>query len=177
MDKTTPAPMSVKEKIAAAQKARDAAKLSDTDAADLKEREELQQAIAEQADAEAKKRDLELLKRLGAAQELHGADRVRAVAIKGSPHTFIVKGNQQAHATWETKWQKSLMDKKVNKAEIDREYALASIIDWNGKTGFETDSVSGYELRRFLEANPGFITPLSSACMLLNGFIAEEAKS
>lgn len=175
--KTSAPNMSIKDKIAAANEARDAAALPAAEAAEFSDLEALFRAQAEQVDAEEKKRDLALMKRLVAAQEIHGADKVRAVAVKGSAHTFVVKGNQEAHAKWELKFGQSLTNKKISKADIDREYAVACVADWDGKTDFGSTTVNGYELDKFLKTNSGIVSPILGSAMLLNNFLAEEAKS
>lgn len=173
----TATPMTVKEKIAAANKARDAAKLSDADAAALADNEALIKAQEEQAEAESKARDASLLRRLVAMQEIHGVDKVRPVAIKGSTHTFIVKGNQAAHAKWQAKFTASVTNKKIDKVEIDRDYAVSCIVDWNGETDFSDRDEHGFQLIKFLRENSGIVSPIWAVAATLNGFIAEEAKS
>jgi hypothetical protein len=168
----------IKEKIAAANKARDAAAMSAEDAAALADNEALLRAQEEQADAEAKQRAASLIRRLFAAQEIHGVSKVKAVAISGSEHTYIVKGNQPAHGTWEARLQKSLVDpKKHPKSEYERDYAVASVVDWNGETDFSDRNDAGYRLIKHLTENGGQCGPIVNAAMKLNGFIAEEAKS
>lgn len=168
----------IKEKIAAAQAATKAAALSLADAEALADNEALLKAQAEQADAEALARAAHLLKRLIAAQEKYGVDKVRAVAVKGSAHTFIVTGNQAAHAKWEARFSKGLTDpKKHPTAELQREYATECVVDWNGETDFSDRDEHGYKLIKFLTDNAGIVSPIFNACLLLNNFIAEEAKS
>ena len=168
----------VKEKIAAANKARDAATLSAEDADSLADNEALLRAQEEQADAEAKARAASLIRRLLAAQEIYGVNRVKAVAIAGSEHSFIVKGNQEAHAKWEARLQKSMIEpKKHPKAEYEREYAVGSVCDWNGETDFGDRNDAGHKLMMHLTANGGMVGPIVNAAMRLNGFIAEADKS
>ncbi len=169
---------SIKEKIAAAKAATAATALNPAETADLAEREELAKALSEQADAEATRRGLDLLRRLAAMQEIHGVDKVRAVAVKGSTHTFIVKGDHVAHAKWEARFTKGLTEsKKHPTAEIQRDCAVACIIDWNGETDFSDRNENGYNLIKFLTANSGIVSPIFNACLHVNNFIAEEAKS
>lgn len=167
---------SIKDQIAEARAAAAAAALNPADAASLADLETLAVARAEQEEAEAVKRGLDLMKRLLAAQEIHGVNAVKPVAIKGSPHTFIIKENAREFSRWEARFTKSVMDKKTNKAEADRDFAIASVIDWNGETNF-ADTVNGYALIQHFTNNPGMVSPVVAAALAANHFIAEEAKS
>jgi hypothetical protein len=167
-----------KARLAASEKLRADAEASLTsdekDEIAFREAESKNKAVAR--DIAEQKRDLDVAHRLEAAIERRGKDDVRPVVIKGSPHSFIVKANSAAHSTWETKIAESATNKKLRKPEINREYAVASIEDWNGKLGFEKDASIGYDLMKFFEQNDGMVTPILNAAAELNGFLAEEAK-
>ncbi len=167
-----------KARLATAQKLREEAEASlsadEKDEIAFREAEAKDKAIAR--DIADQKRDLDVAHRLEAAIERRGKDDVRPVIIKGSTHTFIVKANSAAHSTWETKIAESTTNKKLRKVEINREYAVASIEDWNGRLGFEKDASIGYELIKFFEQNDGMVTPILNSAAELNGFLAEEAK-
>jgi hypothetical protein len=168
-----------KARIAASEKARKDAEESltpaDKDEISFRETEAKNKAAAQ--DILDAKRDMDVARRLEAAIERRGVNDVRSVIIKGSTHSFIVKANPGAHSKWEEKIAEAATNKKLRKQEINAEYAVQSVEDWNGVTGFDKDGSLGYDLIKFFEKNGGMVTPVLNAAALLNGFFAEEAKS
>jgi hypothetical protein len=172
--------MTLQEKLAAAktQLAAAQATLTDADKEEQAARAELEAIEAEMQAVAKAKRDLDLARRLDTAQETLGPTAVlKAVAIQCYPDTFILRRNGKAHAEWSEKVALAQAgNKKIDQAMAARQYAVACIYDWNGETS-SLDGAKGVELSKFLQANPGVVTPLVNAAAELAGVFAEESKS
>lgn len=167
-------------RIAAAKAAKaDAeAKISDDDKAEIEAREELATIDAERVAIEKQRRELDLARRFDAAREQLGEDAlIESVAIEGREDTFIVQCDAKAHSKWEKELAEAATNKKLDKTEVSRNYAVAVVIDWNGITDFGPTSLNGRALIEHLKKNPGMVSPLVNAGARLAGFFAEARKS
>jgi hypothetical protein len=152
------------------------ASLSDANRAEQAARAELEAIEAETQALAREKRDLDLARRLDASQETLGEKAVlRAVAIQNYPDTFIVRRNGKAHADWTDRVSAANSGKKIDLQQAARQYAAMCVCDWNGETNL--DGAKGTELLRFLQENPGIVTPLTNAAAELSGVFAEDTKS
>ncbi|SRR6266404_869447 len=138
------------------------------------------EAEAEEAEREKLAEDLEV--RLELARAENPGKTFRAVMMKTFPDTFIVFRNGKAHAAWTDAItravQASAQGKNIDRAPINREYALRCTFDWNGQQDFDTNTDLSDRLRKYLDVNPGLLTPLTDAAGELAGVFADErAKS
>lgn len=167
-------------RAAAAAARKDAeAKLTPAILAEKAERDALAADEAATREAERTLRDLDLARRVEAAQEVLGASTpVAPLTIEEYPDSFVVQRNGAAHAKWERKQrERASGNNKVDLGEAAREYAVAAVYDWNGKSGSAFDSVVTHDLTKYLEANPGLVTPITNLGSRLNGVFAEARKS
>lgn len=173
--------MSKLDTVLAKAEARRAAAKSALSEDDLKEIE-LRAKIAEiEAEAEAeerKARNLDLDRRLEAAREALGEKAgLEAVAIEGFPDTFIVQRQAKAHAKWTEDIAKaSQPNAKIDRATVNRTYAVAGVYDWNGEIGGVNPEFT-LKLTQYLTDNPGIVTPINNASANLAGVFAQERKS
>lgn len=171
--------INIEDRIAAKRTALAKAKasLSESDLLEIEQRAKLAQIDEEIAEEERKARDLDLARRLDAARISLGDNAgIRAVAIEGFPDTFLVTRNSKAHGQWLDNLTKaSAKNESRNKA--NRIYACAVVYDWNGQIGGDGDSEFTAKLNRYLEENPGIVTPINNAAAELAGVFATERKS
>jgi hypothetical protein len=160
------------------------ARLTEKDQEDIAALKELADLKAEREDEERKQRNLDLDRRMIAAQEALGPDaKIEAVSVQGDwPDTFIVRRNGRAHAQWTQAMTNAATSaangkKDVDRSSINRRYAIQVVYDWNGHTDFETNTERSKELNDFLIENPGLLVPITDAAAKLAGVFAEERKS
>lgn len=167
-------------RIAEAEAKRDAAKkaLTAEDRNEIEMRARVAAIDAERIAEEEKRRDVDLARRLDAMREELGEDALlESLAIDGRADTFIVTHDPKAHAKWERDLAGAATNKKMDRVEITRNYAVAVVVDWNGITDFDATSLHGPALRKHLERNPAIATTLVNATVKLAGLVAEERKS
>jgi hypothetical protein len=163
-----------KEQLAAVQ-----ARMTEEDRADMAALGELADLKAERQAEERKQRDLDLDRRVLAAQEALGPDaKIEGLAVQAFPDTFIVMGNGRAHAQWTKQMTNAAVSgkKDVDRESINRKYAIQVIYDWNGETDFDNTERSK-ALNDFLIKNPGIVVPITDVAGKLAGVFAEERKS
>lgn len=171
---------SLKQKLVAAEVARDAAQ----DAITVEEREEMEVRRAlEQADedrraAELAKLELELDRWTEAAREEHGPDaKIVSIIIDGYDDAFVVMHSSKDFVRWEEQHTKAVNDKRVDKAKVSLDYSVASVICWNGETDFSLANENASVLRRYLQKNRGMVTSINNAAAKLAGAFTEARKS
>ena len=135
---------SLKERIAKAKAAAEAAEAVISEQAFLDEeaeRKELAELEAREQEARDRKRSADVARRIDVWRDKLGEGvEIVAVSISAKPHDFIVAaGGTPAYRAW----QKGLRDvaiarvqkgrQKVDADEVDRVYAVAGILDWNGQ--------------------------------------------
>ncbi|HMI84867.1 MAG TPA: hypothetical protein VK550_12290 [Polyangiaceae bacterium] len=177
--------MDLKSKLEAAkQKLADVkARLTDADVADIAAFKELADLESEREAEERKQRNLELDRRVIAAQEVLGPEvKIEPVSVQEWPDTFIVMRNGKAHGAWTKATTNAATAAANGKKDIDREsinrkYAIQVIYDWNGYTDFATNTERSKALNDFLIENPGILVPITNAAAMLAGVFAEERKS
>lgn len=173
---------------------RDAAKadasrprLTDADKEEAKLRAEIAafEATAKAADAEA--RGLDLARREDAAREVLGP-KVPVSTLEGEAdghaHTFVLRyAGSRAFATWENGIGLSHLGskdpqtrKKVDRADVNKTFALASVYDWNG-TLVTPGSNALAELSSLLDGFSGIASALALAGRALSGAAMEDRKS
>jgi hypothetical protein len=108
--------------------------------------------------------------------------KIEAVAVQDWPDTFIVMRNGKAHGAWTHAMTNAAQaaangKKDVDRASINRKYAVQVIYDWNGYTDFEQNTERSKALNDFLTKNPGIVVPITDAAAKLAGVFAEERKS
>lgn len=175
----------LKARIEAEQAAAAAAKsaLSPEDIEELELRKRLQAAEEERERAEQDKRDLDLARREEAARETNGPDaKITSIAIKNYPDSFVIMHDQAAYKAWRELINKSLTNKKIDKPAAARDYAVAVVIDWNGKTDFMADDADGkntvgHNLYEYLKKNDGIVDAITNAAAELAGVFREDRKS
>lgn len=166
--------MDFKARIEAKKKERDAAlaALSDDDKTEIADRAALAKLDEEVAEAKIAARDLDLARRLDALQEQHPGVKFRTVVVKNFDDTFIVRHDQVAFA----KWQRAI-NRKGDHEDDTRAYAVAAVVDWNGRTDFAPPSTLGADLHAYFKANTGVVGPVSIEAGELAGIFKEERKS
>jgi hypothetical protein len=177
--------MDLKSKIeeAKAKLAQAKAEITEEDQADIEAFKELADLEADRETAERTKRNLDLDRRMLAAREALGIEaKIQAVAVQEWPDTFIVMCNGKAHAAWTKATTNAATAvangaKDVDRAGINRKYAIQVIYDWNGYTDFGANTERSKSLNDFLTENPGLVVPITNAAAALAGVFAEERKS
>lgn len=177
--------MSLSDQLAAAQARRDKAHLalSREDRQEITLRNQIAQANAEADAEEFKARELDLARRMDKAREVLGSDvPLQGVLIEGFKDSYIVRGDGKAHEQWMRDMRQLMSKDKGDGAEINRQYALKVVWDWNGRAPGD-DPTSGevlqftQDLEAHLTRNPGQITPVTNAAAALAGVYAAERKS
>ena len=169
-------------RLAAAQAKRAAAEAAITDA-DREEQILRDKIAAEEAAAQAAadaKRALDAERYLDAARaELGDSIALKIVMVRSFSDVFIVRRNGQAHARWTSRLaDANRSGKKIDSNAIALDYAMATIVSWNGASlGGDVGNDTAPALRLFLQQNPGIVSPLTDAAAELNGIFAEERKS
>jgi len=167
--------MSIEDRLAAAKARLAAAKAATSDEA-RKHREmrsELARVEAEaRAEERARLRD-DLDQRIEA---LDSETKCEGLMVEEFDDTFIVVRNGKAHADWQNSLRRAA---KANKSPIDsdtinRRYAIACVVDWNGINDFDSNAESTHRLDRYLIENPGIVTPITDLAGRLAGVFAEE---
>lgn len=159
------------------------AKLSEKDIEEIAQFQQIADIEAERDAEERKQRNLNLDRRMEQAREDLGPDvKIESVSVQEWPDTFIVMRSGKAHAAWTQATTNAATaaangKKDIDRASINRKYALQVIYDWNGYTDFATNTERSSELNKFLIENPGLLTPITNAAALLAGVFAEERKS
>ncbi len=160
-----------------------AATLSPADKAEQEDRAALAKEEAEAADAERVKRDLDLARRLDAARAALPGVPVDSLAIKDSPHSFIVQDpGGKAYTAWEKGIQPVALGGNPDRAAVSRDYAVAAVYDHNGTTDWNAEtakdtSTAGADLIALLRASPGIATNIVNVATRLAGLASEERKS
>ncbi len=170
-------------RLAAAKARYDAAAPSEEEKAarDLRRKIAQLEADAESAERERLVDDLDA--RVDAARIADPKGRFLGIMSKTFADTFIIQRNGQAHASWTAATSAFLVDKAQGKrtaadsVQIDRDYVLGCVYDWNGRTEFDTDPELSGKLRAYLIENPGLITPIKNAAGELAGAFVEERAS
>jgi hypothetical protein len=158
------------------------ARLTEADQEEISAFKELADLDAEREAEERKQRNLDLDRRVLAAQEALGPNvKIEPVSVQDWSDTFIVRRNGKAHAQWTQAMTNAAAaaangKKDVDRASINRRYAIQVIYDWNGYTDFENTERSK-ALNDFLTENPGLLVPITDAAARLAGVFAEERKS
>lgn len=165
--------------FAAIQKKEDAAKglMTDDDRSEMKDREVGAARLAVAKEEERASRWLKLARRLEDAEEKSPGVALRPLEIQEFADTFIIQRDGAAHASFEKLLAESSTNKKIDLAEIKRNYAIEVVYDWNGLTDWNPSNENGLNLRAFLETNPAVVTPIVNLALALNGAFAEERKS
>lgn len=166
--------MAEREKLAQAKAA-----LSDEDRREIGLRKEIAQTKGEREEEERTKRQADLDRRLDAARVKLPEATFEGVMVKGFPDTFIVRRNGRAHAAWLDASSRSHVTggKRADREQMHKKYAMDVIYDWNGIT-FE-DGPRGAnpedtrKLSKFLDENPGVITPITDEAVRLAGVFAD----
>lgn len=181
----TAAPSSRFERLQAKLVQSEAARVAAEGALTVEDRKEieLRRAIAtaeeRRAQAEIEKRDLDLERRLERAIENSAPTaKLTSLPIDHHPDTFILRHSSSAYARWETEVGASMHNKKMDKAKVSRDYAVAVVIDWNGHD--LSDSIraeKGGELVEFLKNNPAIVTKIVNEAATLAGAFSEARKS
>lgn len=158
------------------------ARLTEDDQKDIIAFKELSDLEAETEAEERKQRNLDLDRRMMAAQTANPDATFEAVAVQGWPDTFIVRRNGRAHAAWNQAMtnaasQAAQGKKDIDRASINRKYAVQTVHDWNGNTDFDTNVERAKALNDYLIENPGLLVPITDAAAKLAGVFAEERKS
>ncbi len=165
----------------------DRARLSDADKAEAAMRAEIAtyEATARAADAEA--RGLDLARREDAARETLGP-KVPVSTLEGEAdghaHTFVLRyAGSRAFNAWESGIGLSHLGskdpqtrKKVDRAEVNKTFALASVYDWNGVV-IVPGSGALAELSALLDGFAGIASALALAGRALSGAAMEDRKS
>jgi hypothetical protein len=161
--------------------ARDAAvsAISDEERAEIEMRRQLSEVDDERDQAEIEKRELELDQRYEAACAAYPDDKITSVLIEEYPDSFVVKHSPRAYAQWEAQITKVTRGrkKKVDKAKISRDYAISSVIDWNGEDLSDPLTSRGGALVTYLTKNSGIVTSIVNAAAGLAGAHSEARKS
>ena len=172
----------LEQRLAAAQAKRAAAEAAITDA-DREEQALRDKIAAEESAAQAAadaKRALDAERYLDAARaELGDSIALKIVMVRSFSDVFIVRRNGQAHARWTSRLaDANRSGKKIDSNAIALDYAMATIVSWNGASlGGDVGNDTAPALRLFLQQNPGIVSPLTDAAAELNGIFAEERKS
>lgn len=169
-------------RIAAAEKARDAAKaaLTKDDLEEIAGRERLAAIDAERIQAEQEARELSLSRREDNARAKLGDVPIRAVQLKELPDSFIVMDpGAQAYKSYLGRLQAlQKMNKDQSDAHLD--YAALAVHDWNGLTDWnavdEAGKAAGAKLRAMLKAHPAAALQLANVAGELAGFAIDERK-
>lgn len=167
-------------KLSQAEAARDAAKaaITEDDRTELAMREQIAKADAERAEEERVRRELDLDRRFDQAREAHPNAKISKLSIRGYEDTFILMHDSKAHQKWvDHKQQIFAGNKKLEGAEVTRDYAVAVVIDWNGIVDWGPTSLHGAELRSFLKAHPGIAMAIQTSALELAGVAEADSKS
>lgn len=163
---------------AKARRAAAEAKLTPELLAEIEKREEMEREEAAARKAETRERDEKLAKRMDAARDKLGPKaKIASLVIDGYDDTFIVVHSAKAHEKWDRDITDAATNKKLDKLDVNRAYAVASIYAWNDVADFGPDSPNGFELIQHLKAHPGMVTPIVNKAARLAGLFAEERKS
>jgi 23S rRNA G2069 N7-methylase RlmK/C1962 C5-methylase RlmI len=166
--------------LAKAEARREAAKsaLSEDDIKEIELRNRIAEIEAEAEAEERKARNLDLDRRLEAAREALGDKAgLEAVAIEGFKDTFVIQRQSKAHSKWAEDIAKAASpNSKLDRATVNRAYAVAAVYDWNGEIGGENPEFT-VKLTKYLTDNPGIVTPINNASANLAGVFAQERKS
>jgi|WetSurMetagenome_2_1015567.scaffolds.fasta_scaffold00291_5 hypothetical protein len=160
---------------------RDAA-MTESDRLEIEQRAELAELRAKDEEQRKLARDLDLDRRLEAAIEANPGVRFKSVAPVGFSDTIIVMYVPEAYKQWRKAISQGAIRADKQRKEFDsepitREFAIASVYDWNGHTDFDTHTERTEQLRKFLTDNTGPVTPITDAAVVMAGAIAEERKS
>jgi hypothetical protein len=174
------------ERIAAAAAKKEASEKAYTDAdrAEAAKREQLAKLEDDAADVDTMKRDLDIERRMDTARDALGDGvHLKEVVVDGLPHTFIVKNaGAKSYNQWENDISKAgQKGRGIDRSQVNRTYALASVHDWNGITDWkavnEDGEPNGRALADLLTDYPGIATSIVNAAAKLNGLASEERKS
>jgi hypothetical protein len=169
----------LRQKLAAAEVARDVATaaLTEDEKGEIELRRELARVEDERREAELDKRTIDLDRRVDAAREAHPDAKITSLLIDDYDDTFVLMHSDKAYQAYEKFLVKSFTDKKVDMTIRRREFAVASVIDWNGTTDFSLSSTAGGELMEHLKRNSGLVSSIAFAAGSLAGANAEARKS
>jgi hypothetical protein len=169
-------------KAARERKAKAEAAITDEDRQEQAQRAELAQLEREARAAEDGKRDLDLGRRLDAAQAACPDAKLKSIAPVEFTDTFIIRYSGKAHGDYVNETTRQMRreqsGQKADYVTARRTYALQVIIDWNGETAY--DDLGNADLTRrlgkYLTDNPGLLTPITDAAGMLAGIVSEEKK-
>jgi hypothetical protein len=168
---------------AKARKAKALTALTEEDWIEKAQRDELAQIDREAKTAEETKRELDLARRLDAAHEALPDKKLKSVAPVEFPDTFVICYSGKAHSDYQNEQTRQMRreqnGQKANYELARRTYALAVVIDWNGRADYGElgDPDMTRQLGKYLDENPGLLTPITEAAATLAGIISEEKKS
>lgn len=132
------------------------AALTKDDLDEIAGRAEVDKIRDERKVEERKASELNLARRLDAAEARDPGASLATVAIDGWADTFIVEHNGQAHARWEKAISAASTNKhaKVDAEKVARDYCAATIVDWNGLTDFDEMLPFAPDHRPILKSGP-----------------------
>src|SRR5262249_31017185 len=136
-----------------------------------------QRIESERKAAETEKRELELQRRLEALQDQQPGERFTTLVWE--QHSFILKyAGPKAHERWQKQLRDSTSNKKIDIGQVNRDYSLASIVDWNGATDLHgMASEHGLALLQLAQQYPGIVTSIQNRVHELAGIVLEEHKT
>ncbi len=170
-------------RLAAAKARYEAVAPTDEEKAERALRQKIAQLEADAEDAERERLAADLDARVDAVRAADPKGRYIGIMSKTFADTFIVQRNGRAHAAWGAAQSAMLTDRAqgkrapVDASQIDRDYVLECVYDWNGRTEFDSDPELSSKLRAYLIENPGLITPIKNAAGELAGAFVEERAS
>lgn len=173
-----------KARIAAAQAARDAAqaKITPEDRDEQAAREELARLNGERRTAEKERRRLDLDRREDAARDTLGpkAQLRQHDAEEDAPGagTFILRyPGPKAVEEWQKALNRGAQTNKHDNTELNRNFAAASVYDWNGHTDLHgLASAHGGELLEVLKELPLVATSIVNIVGELGGLAMKGRK-
>ncbi len=109
--------------------------------------------------------------------ELGDGAHVAPISFEDRDEFFVVRPDNKAHAKWEHGIA-SIQggNKKLQREEVNIEYAVALVINWNGITDFAAGNLNGAQLIEFFKRNYPMTTPIINEGAKLAGYLAEDRK-
>lgn len=161
------------------------AAVTQADRNEITMREELAREREAEEKAKGEARDLDLARRVDAAQDRLGVETaVEALAIAGSDHTFILKSpgaaaykNHMEGLSRALSAEMGIGKARGSTSDINRDYAVAAVEDWNGQHDFSRATTLGDELIKFLSEHPAIVSEIVAAADRLSKIVREKRKS